>query len=162
MARQPLAATGGSCATRPCLFAAWPGRNRQAGPGRTLDGQFAVASVRPCRALVANASRACCSRPAVIPTTTSWSRKKPTRQSRSTRCATRSVSWCRPRNWVGASSVDRAGRVDEHQRCQRLAQALEEPSGDTVLLLVSHQPSRLLPTIKSRWCSKPVRCRARR
>nr|WP_290447717.1 MULTISPECIES: DNA polymerase III subunit delta' [unclassified Pseudomonas] len=28
--------------------------------------------------------------------------------------------------------------------------SLEEPSGNTVLLLVSHQPSRLLPTIKSR------------
>jgi len=31
-----------------------------------------------------------------------------------------------------------------------LLKSLEEPSGDTVLLLVSHQPSRLLPTIKSR------------
>lgn len=31
-----------------------------------------------------------------------------------------------------------------------LLKSLEEPSGDTVLLLVSHQASRLLPTIKSR------------
>ncbi|MEK1911009.1 MAG: DNA polymerase III subunit delta' [Pseudomonas chlororaphis] len=31
-----------------------------------------------------------------------------------------------------------------------LLKSLEEPSGDTVLLLVSHQPSSLLPTIKSR------------
>lgn len=31
-----------------------------------------------------------------------------------------------------------------------LLKSLEEPSGDTVLLLVSHRPSRLLPTIKSR------------
>lgn len=31
-----------------------------------------------------------------------------------------------------------------------LLKSLEEPSGDTVLLLICHQPSRLLPTIKSR------------
>ena len=31
-----------------------------------------------------------------------------------------------------------------------LLKSLEEPSGDTVMLLVSHQPSRLLPTVKSR------------
>jgi DNA polymerase-3 subunit delta' len=31
-----------------------------------------------------------------------------------------------------------------------LLKSLEEPSGDTVLILVSHQSSRLLPTIKSR------------
>lgn len=31
-----------------------------------------------------------------------------------------------------------------------LLKSLEEPSGDTVLILISHQPSRLLPTIKSR------------
>lgn len=31
-----------------------------------------------------------------------------------------------------------------------LLKSLEEPSGDTVLLLVSHQTSRLLPTLKSR------------
>lgn len=31
-----------------------------------------------------------------------------------------------------------------------LLKSLEEPSGNTVLLLISHQPSRLLPTIKSR------------
>ncbi|MBG7131481.1 DNA polymerase III subunit delta' [Pseudomonas aeruginosa] len=31
-----------------------------------------------------------------------------------------------------------------------LLKSLEEPSGDTVLLLISHQPSRLLPPIKSR------------
>ncbi|KAF1071650.1 MAG: DNA polymerase III subunit delta' [Pseudomonas citronellolis] len=31
-----------------------------------------------------------------------------------------------------------------------LLKSLEEPSGDTVLVLISHQPSRLLPTIKSR------------
>jgi len=31
-----------------------------------------------------------------------------------------------------------------------LLKSLEEPAGDTVLLLVSHQPSRLLPTVKSR------------
>jgi DNA polymerase-3 subunit delta' len=31
-----------------------------------------------------------------------------------------------------------------------LLKSLEEPSGNTVLLLVSHQPSRLLPTVKSR------------
>lgn len=31
-----------------------------------------------------------------------------------------------------------------------LLKSLEEPSGDTVLLLLSHQPSRLLPTVKSR------------
>ncbi|CAM5529532.1 DNA polymerase III subunit delta' OS=Stutzerimonas stutzeri OX=316 GN=holB PE=4 SV=1 [Stutzerimonas stutzeri] len=29
-----------------------------------------------------------------------------------------------------------------------LLKSLEEPSGETILLLVSHQPSRLLPTIK--------------
>ncbi|KAB5627230.1 DNA polymerase III subunit delta' [Pseudomonas putida] len=41
-----------------------------------------------------------------------------------------------------------------------LLKSLEEPSGDTVLLLVSHQPSRLLPTIKSRCqqvaCAQPT------
>ncbi|WP_263141872.1 DNA polymerase III subunit delta' [Pseudomonas alcaligenes] len=31
-----------------------------------------------------------------------------------------------------------------------LLKSLEEPSGETVLLLISHQPSRLLPTIRSR------------
>lgn len=31
-----------------------------------------------------------------------------------------------------------------------LLKSLEEPSGSTVILLVSHQPSRLLPTVKSR------------
>ena len=31
-----------------------------------------------------------------------------------------------------------------------LLKSLEEPAGDTVLLLISHQPSRLLPTVKSR------------
>ena len=31
-----------------------------------------------------------------------------------------------------------------------LLKSLEEPAGNTVMLLVSHQPSRLLPTIKSR------------
>ncbi|MGV8604541.1 DNA polymerase III subunit delta', partial [Pseudomonas aeruginosa] len=31
----------------------------------------------------------------------------------------------------------------------------EEPSGDTVLLLTSHQPNRLLPTIKSRCVQQP-------
>lgn len=31
-----------------------------------------------------------------------------------------------------------------------LLKSLEEPSGNTVLLLVSHQPSRLLPTVRSR------------
>ncbi|MCF7533979.1 DNA polymerase III subunit delta' [Pseudomonas petrae] len=31
-----------------------------------------------------------------------------------------------------------------------LLKSLEEPSGNTILLLVSHQPSRLLPTVKSR------------
>lgn len=31
-----------------------------------------------------------------------------------------------------------------------LLKSLEEPSGNTVLLLISHQPSRLLPTIRSR------------
>lgn len=31
-----------------------------------------------------------------------------------------------------------------------LLKSLEEPAGNTVLLLVSHQPSRLLPTLKSR------------
>ncbi|UVE19250.1 DNA polymerase III subunit delta' [Pseudomonas sp. LS44] len=31
-----------------------------------------------------------------------------------------------------------------------LLKSLEEPSGDTVLLLISHQPSRLLATVKSR------------
>ena len=31
-----------------------------------------------------------------------------------------------------------------------LLKSLEEPAGDTVLLLISHQPSRLLPTIRSR------------
>ena len=36
-----------------------------------------------------------------------------------------------------------------------LLKSLEEPSGNTVLLLVSHQPSRLLPTIKSR-CQQVV------
>ena len=41
-----------------------------------------------------------------------------------------------------------------------LLKSLEEPSGNTVLLLISHQPSRLLPTIKSRCvqqaCPLPV------
>lgn len=31
-----------------------------------------------------------------------------------------------------------------------LLKSLEEPAGDTVMLLLSHQPSRLLPTVKSR------------
>lgn len=31
-----------------------------------------------------------------------------------------------------------------------LLKSLEEPSGDTVILMISHQPSRLLPTVKSR------------
>lgn len=31
-----------------------------------------------------------------------------------------------------------------------LLKSLEEPAGDTVILMISHQPSRLLPTIKSR------------
>ncbi len=31
-----------------------------------------------------------------------------------------------------------------------LLKSLEEPAGDTVLILVSHQPSRLLPTVRSR------------
>lgn len=31
-----------------------------------------------------------------------------------------------------------------------LLKSLEEPSGNTVLLLISHQPSRLLPTVRSR------------
>ncbi|MBM7061005.1 DNA polymerase III subunit delta' [Pseudomonas sp. UL073] len=31
-----------------------------------------------------------------------------------------------------------------------LLKSLEEPAGNTVLLLISHQPSRLLPTVKSR------------
>lgn len=31
-----------------------------------------------------------------------------------------------------------------------LLKSLEEPSGDTVMILVSHQPSRLLPTVRSR------------
>ncbi len=38
-----------------------------------------------------------------------------------------------------------------------LLKSLEEPSGDTVLLLVSHQPSRLLPTIKSRCVQQACR-----
>lgn len=42
-----------------------------------------------------------------------------------------------------------------------LLKSLEEPSGDTVMLLVSHQPSRLLPTIRSRCmqqaCPRPDR-----
>lgn len=42
-----------------------------------------------------------------------------------------------------------------------LLKSLEEPSGDTVLLLISHQPSRLLPTIRSRCvqqaCPQPNR-----
>lgn len=46
-----------------------------------------------------------------------------------------------------------------------LLKSLEEPSGDTVLLLISHQPSRLLPTIKSRCvqqaCPQPTRQDAR-
>ncbi|WP_095110848.1 DNA polymerase III subunit delta' [Pseudomonas sp. Irchel 3E20] len=37
-----------------------------------------------------------------------------------------------------------------HNAANALLKSLEEPSGDTVLLLVSHQPSRLLPTVKSR------------
>ncbi|WP_263262881.1 DNA polymerase III subunit delta' [Pseudomonas entomophila] len=36
-----------------------------------------------------------------------------------------------------------------------LLKSLEEPSGNTVLLLVSHQPSRLLPTIRSRCVQQP-------
>ncbi|WP_426149366.1 DNA polymerase III subunit delta' [Pseudomonas sp. DC3000-4b1] len=36
-----------------------------------------------------------------------------------------------------------------------LLKSLEEPSGDTVMLLVSHQPSRLLPTIRSRCVQQP-------
>ncbi|TBU97765.1 DNA polymerase III subunit delta' [Stutzerimonas kirkiae] len=45
-----------------------------------------------------------------------------------------------------------------------LLKSLEEPSGETVLLLVSHQPSRLLPTIKSRCqqqaCPLPTRAQS--
>jgi DNA polymerase-3 subunit delta' len=43
-----------------------------------------------------------------------------------------------------------------------LLKSLEEPSGDTVLLLVSHQTSRLLPTIKSRCVQQacPLPCEA--
>ena len=37
-----------------------------------------------------------------------------------------------------------------HNAANALLKSLKEPSGDTVLLLVSHQPSRLLPTVKSR------------
>jgi DNA polymerase-3 subunit delta' len=36
-----------------------------------------------------------------------------------------------------------------------LLKSLEEPSGNTVMLLVSHQPSRLLPTIRSRCVQQP-------
>jgi DNA polymerase-3 subunit delta' len=46
-----------------------------------------------------------------------------------------------------------------------LLKSLEEPSGNTVLLLISHQPSRLLPTIKSRCvqqaCPQPTAAQAR-
>lgn len=46
-----------------------------------------------------------------------------------------------------------------------LLKSLEEPSGNTVLLLISHQPSRLLPTIKSRCvqqgCPQPTTEQAR-
>ncbi|KJJ99948.1 DNA polymerase III subunit delta' [Pseudomonas sp. 21] len=46
-----------------------------------------------------------------------------------------------------------------------LLKSLEEPSGNTVLLLISHQPSRLLPTIKSRCvqqaCPQPTAEQAR-
>ncbi|WP_447750838.1 DNA polymerase III subunit delta' [Pseudomonas nicosulfuronedens] len=46
-----------------------------------------------------------------------------------------------------------------------LLKSLEEPSGDTVLLLISHQPSRLLPTVKSRCvqqaCPQPTAEQAR-
>jgi DNA polymerase-3 subunit delta' len=46
-----------------------------------------------------------------------------------------------------------------------LLKSLEEPSGDTVLLLITHQPSRLLPTIKSRCvqqaCPQPTAEQAR-
>lgn len=45
-----------------------------------------------------------------------------------------------------------------------LLKSLEEPSGETVLLLVSHQPSRLLPTIRSRCqqlaCPQPAPAQA--
>ena len=43
----------------------------------------------------------------------------------------------------------RAERMTE-SAANALLKSLEEPSGDTVLLLVSHQSSRLLPTIRSR------------
>lgn len=36
-----------------------------------------------------------------------------------------------------------------------LLKSLEEPSGNTVMLLVSHQPSRLLPTLRSRCVQQP-------
>lgn len=43
-----------------------------------------------------------------------------------------------------------------------LLKSLEEPAGDTVLLLISHQPSRLLPTIKSRCVQQACPLPARR
>jgi hypothetical protein len=95
---QQLAGRSPAC---PRLFAAWPGRDRQARTRRTPDGQPAVsASDRP--EACGSANPACCSRPAATRTTICWSRKKPTRRSRSTRCVIWSASWCRPRRWAGA------------------------------------------------------------
>jgi DNA polymerase-3 subunit delta' len=53
--------------------------------------------------------------------------------------------------------ADRAGGAMNINASNALLKSLEEPSGDTVLLLVSHQPSRLLPTIKSRCQQAPAR-----
>lgn len=43
-----------------------------------------------------------------------------------------------------------------------LLKSLEEPSGDTVLLLISHQPAACCRPSRAAACSRPALCRARR
>ncbi|MBD3679985.1 MAG: DNA polymerase III subunit delta' [Rhodobacteraceae bacterium] len=68
------------------------------------------------------------------------------------------------RGFLGLSATDGGRRVvivdaaDELNvsAANALLKLLEEPPADTVLLLISHQPSRLLPTIRSR--CRDLRC----
>jgi DNA polymerase-3 subunit delta' len=124
-----------------------------AGIGKRALAERLMASLlcqRPTPEACVSANPACCSRPAATRTTTSLSPRS--RQGDQGRSGPRSGQFRGADRATGRAQggADRAGGVDEHQRRQRLAKSLEEPSGDTVLLLVSHQPSRLLPTIKSR------------
>ncbi|MEM6479888.1 MAG: DNA polymerase III subunit delta', partial [Pseudomonadota bacterium] len=72
----------------------------------------------------------------------------------------------RLRNFLSLSAADGGARVvivdaaDEmnSSAANAILKMLEEPPANTVLLLVSHQPSRLLPTIRSR--CRQLRCAA--